>query len=214
MRAILESFTLDFNTIFNRDTNFSPYLHMLTQNFDKIIGKKLSTKEMLENNIWKTPPFNNPRDYNLLESREPEKFSSDLDKVITFEYKLMDILLREKIIDNDYNEAQIDFILASYRNCVFSSNDNIMKYIFNSKYFDSAPFFFIKAECTDNSLCTEIPNLKWNIKNNQIGIENASHRPLLLPFVVIADNIIARKDYRESTFPNSLGIFIFRKFYN
>jgi len=215
MKAILGSFTLDFKTIFNKDTKFSPYLYMLTQNFDKITSQtELSIEQMIDNGIWKTPPFNNPRDYNLTKSTLVQYSYDKYLNVISFEYRLMEILLNSKILKNNFNEDQINFILGSYRNCVFGNNFFLDMYVNNSRYFDVAPFFKDHFDCLINDLCENKKKLRWNIQNNQLGIQNASHRRLIFPYVVIEDDIIARQDLKESSFLGKIGIFIFRTYDN
>jgi hypothetical protein len=205
-----ENFTFDFDEIFNGDKIFSPYIYMLAKKFDEIrTSRQLSTDVMIGHDIWKKPPFNNPRDYILTTSTKYPYVSYE--DVISFEYKLMKILFEEKILQNDFNNEQLNLILGSYRNCVFGNNEFLEMYVDNSKYFDAAPFFFIYSECKINNLCKITPNLSWNIRNNQIGIENAAHRRLIFPYVVIEDNIKARLDVKAENFTHRIGILIFRK---
>jgi hypothetical protein len=215
MKKILGSFTFDFKTIFDKDKEFSLYLHKLTQNFDKIIASSgLSTEQMLAYGIWKIPPFNTPRDYNLSSAYRLDSIPPELgiDRVISFEYKLMHMLLNSGLIKHDFTEEQINNILGSYRTCVFGKADYTEVYIENSKYFDAAPFFATQGvECKINELCKDLPHLTWTIENNQIGIENAANRPIIFPYVVLTDNLIAKTDLRLSTFKDRIGIFIFRR---
>jgi len=215
MEAIKGSFTLDFNTIFQKDTIFSPYIHMLTEHFEKIKKySNMSIGQMIKDNIWKIPPLNTPRDY-LLSTSDKYSFDTYQD-VISFEYQLMKKLFEQNIIKHNFNEEQINFILGSYRNCVFGNNRSIDMYVHNSKYFDTAPFFKDDFDCTNNpdqlfnNLCKQ-KELMWNIQNNQIGIENAAHRRLIFPYVVIEDNIVSRLDEKSANFEKRIGILIFRR---
>ena len=218
IKTILSSFTFDYDIAFQTGKPVSPYVYTLREflkSINYVREENLSINQMINFKIWKKPLFNSNRDWLLLKS--PNYAYTQFEKVVSFEYQIMDFLLRQQLIKNDFNDQQIDFILSAYRTCIIGNNNDLDMCYKNSKYIDSGPYFkgtqwFDKGSIEGcNNLC-RLSKFAWSLENNKFGIANSAARNLTLSCGIVPYAIRDKYDLQDFDLKYTIGIFIFRRF--
>jgi hypothetical protein len=203
-------FTFDFNNLFKKE--HIQTIFNLTKLFNKGEINGIFTKQnIIDNNLWKIPSFNTPRDIILSNEKSLEEFVEEL--YISPEYRLMKLLLENKIINNNFKDDEIDYILSVYRCCFIGDNFDLELFKPNSKFFDSTPYissYDRKLNFESQKFCKDNPELTWNPLNNILGVHIAAMRTIIFPFMTISNNLNNR--YENIPYDHikekPIGIFI------
>lgn len=203
-------FTFDFDNIFKKQ--HTQAIFKLTELFteDKLNGI-ITKQNIIDNNLWKTPSFNSPRDIILSNTKSLEEFIDELH--VSPEYRLIKFLLENKIINHNFKDNEIDYILSAYRCCAFGLNADLEIFRNNSKYYDSNPY--ISSHDTNTmelkNFVNKYKNISWDILNNLIGIHIAGMRNIIFPFMAVSDVLDSRYEQHEfNDCDNNIGIFVFK----
>lgn len=202
-------FTFDYDKIFKKE--HIQTIFNLTKLFNEDKINRITTKQdMIDNNLWNIPSFNAPRDLILSSEESLDKFIKD--SHISPEYRLMKFLLENKIINHNFNENEIDYILSIYRCCVFGLNNDIIRFRNNPKYYDANPYISSYDCKLNNEICEKNKKneFTWNVLNNMLGIHTAGIRTTIFPYMAISNDLPNR--YETSTFnisDENIGLFVF-----
>ena len=211
----LFDFKLDDDLVMDSTKSHNMYISKLK---DFIEGYSLSTNDdniidenkLIQNELWHKPVLNSPRDFKL--ELENEKTMTDfIQYFISPELRLIDFLLKENFINNNFKRKYIDYILSVYRCCVIGNNDDLLLFKNNSKYYDCCPYYRT-TDCEPNSankLCDKY-NLGWSPTNNAIGIELAARRRIIFPYMIISDTLQSRYDTIDFNFDLNIGIIVLK----
>jgi hypothetical protein len=202
-----ELFTFDFDAIFKK--THSPYIFILTTILNNNKLENITTKDdMIKHNIWNIPVFNSPRDINFKSNKDLNFFIENIH--VSPEYRLMRLLLDEKIINHNFSDNEIDYILSVYRCCVGGDIKDILE-IFknNSKYYTILPFIALldcKLELEiSKQFCDSYPDFyEWAPLKNAVGFQTAASVPIIFPYI-FKSNILQNR-YETITFETSKHI--------
>ena len=208
-------FTFDFDTIFKKV--YSPYIFVLTEILNNNKLDNISNIDtMIEYNLFNRPVFNTSRDVIYNSDKSLEYFITNLH--ISPEYRLIKILLENKIINHNFKEKEIDYILSTYRCCVGGKSSDIFKiFINNSKYFNVFPFI-TDPDCEINDLAIQMckihPNFEsefiWSPLNNAIGFQLAAHNSLIFPYMFTSCILESRWDTNPFEIDKNIGVLILK----